>query len=76
MTTKKAFKEQLFITAAVGLIYFLFLVPMSSLFALLPGTEVRPARLFRRQQEFILECQLQSEFSPAISPPIFLRTEP
>ncbi len=42
MTTKKAFKEQLFITAAVGLIYFLFLVPMSSLFALLPGTEVRP----------------------------------
>lgn len=39
---KKAFKEQLFITAAVGLIYFLFLVPMSRLFALLPGTEVRP----------------------------------
>ncbi len=39
---KSRVKKNLSITVVVGLIYFLFLVPMSRLFALLPGTEVRP----------------------------------
>ena len=39
---KKTIIKNLSIIVVVGLIYFLFLVPMSRLFALLPGTEVRP----------------------------------
>ena len=39
---KSRVKKNLSISLVVGLIYFLFLVPMSRLFALLPGTEVRP----------------------------------
>ncbi len=39
---KRTIKKNFSIALIVGLIYFLFLVPMSRLFALLPGTEVRP----------------------------------
>ncbi len=39
---KRAIKKDLPIALAVGLLHFLFLLPMRSLFALLPGTEVRP----------------------------------
>ncbi len=39
---KRTIIKNLSIILVVGLIYFLFLVPMSRLFALLPGTEVRP----------------------------------
>lgn len=39
---KKTIKKHFSIIMIIGLIYFLFLVPMRRLFMLLPGTEVRP----------------------------------
>jgi hypothetical protein len=40
---KRKISKNIAIAFVVGLLYFLFLVPMSRLFALLPGTQVRPA---------------------------------
>lgn len=39
---KKKIGKNIAIASVVGLLYFLFLLPMSRVFALLPGTEVRP----------------------------------
>ena len=39
---KSKISKNIAVAFVVGLLYFIFLVPMSRLFALLPGTEVRP----------------------------------